>query len=147
MSARRFLHEISAARDLEDVCEANLSAVDTLDNDQKDQAIVMKASDLSDQASMYESVGKVKRAIELDTEGYEMRLQERPLKDGLFEQNLAYGYKTANNHVNALKWFEKSRDTWIAWNEKNGREVHWPAVTKTNTARCYVYLEQYDKAI
>ena len=78
-----------------------------------------------------------------------MRLEERPLKGGLvggFEQNLGYNYNTANEHETALAWFEKSRDTWIAWNIKGGREADWPTVTKKNMARCLVYLEQYDKA-
>ncbi|KAK7408571.1 hypothetical protein QQX98_009276 [Neonectria punicea] len=49
---------------------------------------------------------------------------------GGFEQNLAYNYNTVNDHETALTWFEKSRDTWIAWNIKEGREADWPTVTK-----------------
>lgn len=129
------------------MCEANLLAVETLDN--KEQATDITASTLSHQASMYESTGKVQKAIELNTKGYKMRLGEKPLKGGLlggFEQNLAYNYNTANDHKTALTWFEKSRDTWIAWNVKEGRAADWPAVTKMNTARCFVYLGQYDVA-
>lgn len=129
------------------MCEVNLLAVETLDN--KCQAIDIAASTLSHQASMYESTGKVQKAIELNTKGYNMRLEEKPLKGGLlggFEQNLAYNYNTANDHKTALTWFEKSRDRWIAWNVKEGREADWPTVTKKNTARCLVYLGQYDKA-
>ena len=129
------------------MCEVNLLAVETLDN--KEQATDIAASTLSHQASMYESTGKVQKAIELNIKGYEMRLGEKPLKGGLlggFEQNLAYNYNTANDHKMALTWFEKSRDTWIAWNVEEGREADWPTVTKKNMARCLVYLGQYDKA-
>ncbi|UKZ68842.1 uncharacterized protein TrAtP1_009862 [Trichoderma atroviride] len=98
---------------------------------------------------MYESIGKVEEAIELNTKGYKMRLEEEPRKGGLlggFEQNLGYNYNTANQHETALMWFEKSRVTWTAWNVKEGREGDWPTVTKKNTARCLVYLERYDEA-
>lgn len=113
-----------------------------------------KANDLTAwtwyiQTRMYESTGKVQRAIELNLKGYELRLKEVPLKkDDLasFEQDLGYNYNTANEHAKALTWFEKSRNTWIAWNVKNGRKADWPTVTKKNMARCLVYLGQYDKA-
>lgn len=125
----------------------NLLALQALDN--KEQATDIAASTLSHQASMYESTGKVQKAIELNTKGYNMRLGEKPLKGGLlggFEQNLAYNYNTANDHKEALTWFQKSKNRWIAWNVTEGREADWPTVTKKNTARCHVYLGQYEKA-
>lgn len=121
--------------------------METLGN--QEQAIDIMASTLSHQASMYESIGRVELAIELNTKGYNMRLEENPPKGGLlggFEQNLAYNYNTANQHEAALMWFEKSRDTWIAWNTKEGRKADWPTVTKKNTARCFVYLGRHDEA-
>lgn len=129
------------------MCEITVLAVEALED--KEKTVDIAAWMLSLQASMLESTGKVQKAIELNTKGYEMRLKEKPLKGGLlggFEQNLAYNYNTANNHEMALEWFEKSRDTWIAWNVKEGRGTDWPTVTKKNTARCLVYLGQYDKA-
>ncbi|KAJ4312434.1 hypothetical protein N0V84_009926 [Fusarium piperis] len=132
---QRYLYEINALKDLQDMCEVNLLAVETLDD--KEQANDITAWTLSLQASMYESTGKAQKAIELNMKGYEMRLGEVPLKGGLlggFEQNLAYNYNTANDHETALRWFEKSRDTWIAWNIKEGREADWPTVTKKNMA-------------
>ncbi|KAM0511972.1 hypothetical protein ACHAPE_009328 [Trichoderma viride] len=144
---QRYLYEINAFKELVDVCEVNLLAVDTLDD--QEQAIDIKASILSHQASMYESIGKVQEAIQLNTKGYNMRLAEEPRKGGLlggFEQNLGYNYNTANQHETALMWFEKSRVTWTAWNVKQGREADWPTVTKKNTARCLLYLGRYDEA-
>jgi tetratricopeptide (TPR) repeat protein len=117
--------------------------------DDKEKANDLTAWTWSLQASMYESVGQVRRAIELNLKGYELRLKEVPLKGGHlggFEQNLGYNYNTVNQHVKALTWFEKSRDTWIAWNVKEGRAADWPIVTKKNMARCLVYLDQYDRA-
>ena len=143
----RYLYEANALKDLEDVCEVNLLAAETLVN--KEQATDIIAWTLSTQASMYESTGKVEKAIELNMRGYEMRLAEKPLKGGLlggFEQNLAYNYNTANQHETALTWFEKSRHTWTAWNIQEGRGADWPTVTKKNTARCLVYLGRYDEA-
>ncbi|KAL7944840.1 hypothetical protein V8C42DRAFT_64111 [Trichoderma barbatum] len=78
---------------------------------------------------MYESIGKVEEAIELNTKGYNMRLEEEPRKGGLlggFEQNLGYNYNTANQHETALLRFEKSCVTWTRWNVKEGREAAGP---------------------
>ncbi|KAL6832199.1 P-loop containing nucleoside triphosphate hydrolase protein [Trichoderma camerunense] len=147
VDCQRYLYEINAFKELEDVCELNLLAVETL-NDQE-QAIDIKASTLSHQANMYESIGRVEEAIELNTKGYNMRLEEEPRKGGLlggFEQNLGYNYNTANQHEKALMWFERSYITWAEWNEKEGREADWPTVTKKNTARCLVYLGRYEEA-
>ncbi|OPB46038.1 hypothetical protein A0O28_0061580 [Trichoderma guizhouense] len=144
---QRYLYEINAFQELEDVCELNLLAVETLDD--QEQAIDIKASILSHQASMYESIGRVEEAIKLNTKGYNMRLKEEPRKGGLlggFEQNLGYNYSTANQHETALIWFKKSRVTWTEWNVKEGREADWPTVTKKNTARCLVYLGRYEQA-
>ncbi|PNP48425.1 hypothetical protein TGAMA5MH_00463 [Trichoderma gamsii] len=144
---QRYLYEINALKELVDVCEVDLLAVDTLDD--QEQAIDIKASTLSHQASMYESIGRVQEAIQLNTKGYNMRLAEEPRKGGLlggFEQNLGYNYNTANQHEIALMWFEKSRVTWTAWNVKQGKEADWPTVTKKNTARCLLYLGKYDEA-
>ncbi|KAK4059480.1 hypothetical protein Trihar35433_10756 [Trichoderma harzianum] len=147
VDCQRYLYEINAFKELEDVCELNLLAVDTLDD--QEQAIDIKASTLSHRANMYESIGRVEEAIELNTKGYNMRLKEEPCKGGLlggFEQNLGYSYNTGNQHETALKWFEKSRVTWTEWNVKEDREADWPTVTKKNTARCLVYLGRYEEA-
>ncbi|PIG79027.1 hypothetical protein AARAC_003611 [Aspergillus arachidicola] len=144
---QRYLYETNAVEELKDVCEVNLLAVETIDN--SELATDIRASTLSHQASMYKSTGGVHKAIELNIKGYSMRLGERPLKGGLlggFEQNLGYSYNTANDHHTALTWLERSRDTWIASNVKQGREADWPTVTTKNIARCFVYLGHYDKA-
>ncbi|KAI9707499.1 MAG: hypothetical protein M1836_000460 [Candelina mexicana] len=78
-----------------------------------------------------------------------MRLEEKRPKGGLlggFEQNLAYNYNTANQLEMALSWFEKSPDTWTAWNVKESRKADWPTVTKKNTTRYLVYLGRHDEA-
>ncbi|KAI0412494.1 hypothetical protein F5X98DRAFT_367241 [Xylaria grammica] len=144
---QRYLYEVNGFKELESVCEVNLMAVKTLDN--QEQATDITASTLSHQASMYESIGNVRLAIELNLKGYKLRQEENPLKGGLlggFEQNLGYNYNTSNEHEMALTWFEKSRHTWIAWNIQEGREADWPTITKKNMARCLLYLERYSEA-
>ncbi|OBT61237.1 hypothetical protein VE03_09669 [Pseudogymnoascus sp. 23342-1-I1] len=138
---QRYAYEANALRDLEDLCEVNLIAVNTLDNE--DQTADLIASILSHQANMYECIGKAEKAIELNKRGYEMRLREVPLKHGLlagFESNLGYNYNTANDHKTALLWFEKARDRWLAWTASQGKKPGWPIHMKKNMARCLVYL-------
>ncbi|KAM0666628.1 hypothetical protein ACQRIU_004483 [Beauveria bassiana] len=144
---QRYLYEANALDDLEDVCKVNLWAAEKITNEE--QAADLIAWTLSLQASMYESIGKVETAIDLNLRGYEMRLAEKPLKHSLlggFEQNLAYNYNTANQHEKALEWFIKSKDRIVAWNLEEGREADWPTVTKKNMARCLVYLGQHAEA-
>ncbi|KAM7195974.1 hypothetical protein V8F33_006425 [Rhypophila sp. PSN 637] len=107
--------------------EVTIEAVEFLPN--KAEADDLTAWTLPLQASMEESIGKVHEAIELNLRGYEIRMREVPLKGRLlggFQQNLGYNYNTANAYEKALEWFEKSRDTWTAWNIKEGREADWP---------------------
>lgn len=135
------MYESNALQELEDLCEANLVAVNTLEN--KDQTDDLKASILSHQANMYESIGKVDLAIKLNIQGYQMRLNEQHLKQGLlagFESNLGYNYNTANDHKTSLVWFTKARDRWFTWTASLGRKPDWPTHMETNMARCLFYL-------
>lgn len=68
MTRYRYVYEVNALKELEDMCEANLAAIETIDN--REQAADLAAWTLSLQASMYESTGRVRKAIELNTKGY-----------------------------------------------------------------------------
>ncbi|KAJ4161669.1 uncharacterized protein LMH87_007695 [Akanthomyces muscarius] len=143
----RYLFEVNALDELEDVCTVTLLAAKALIDEER--ATNITASTLSIQASMCESTSNVEKAIELNMKGYEMRLAENPIKGGLlggFEQNLAYNFNTANQHKEAVEWFNKSKKRWIAWNVQEGRAADRPTVTKKNTARCLFYLGRYREA-
>ncbi|OAQ97307.1 hypothetical protein LLEC1_00074, partial [Akanthomyces lecanii] len=136
-----YLFEANALDDLDDTCKVSLLAAETLEDKEKAKDLI--AWTFSMQASMYESIGRVEEAIELNRRGYEMRLTEKPLKGrllGAFQQNLAYNYNTANQHETALEWFEKSREQWAADHVQQGKEADWPPVRKMNMARCLFYL-------
>ncbi|KAK1826926.1 NB-ARC [Podospora conica] len=145
----RYLFETNSLKDLQDMCEVSLVAIEILRASDKEKANHLTACTCALQANMYESTGKVDKAIELNLKGHKLRLEEVPLKLRLiaaFEQNLAYNYNTANDHESALAWFEKSKDTAIASSIEEGRGALWPNVTKKNMARCLLYLDQDDKA-
>lgn len=131
------------------MCAMSHVAIESLRLSDEAHANDITAWTWSLQANMYESTGKVDKAIELNLKGHKLRLEEVPLKLRLiagFEQNLAYNYNTANDHESALAWFEKSRDSAIASSVQEGRGELWSDVTKKNMARCLLYLGQDDKA-
>lgn len=129
------------------VCEVNLRALDMLENGSK--KMDLKASILSHQAQAAESLGDPLKAIELNKECYQIRLEEKPCSKILLcytANNLGYCHNTANLHDGSEKWYEKSREWWDLM-IKDGEETHnRPARHITNHARCLIYLGKYDKA-
>ncbi len=118
------MYESNSLTELEDVCKVNLTALAKLTDG--DHTIDLRASILSHQANMYESIGNPRKAIELNLEAYQIRLHENQLKQGLlagFESNLGYCYNTANDHSTSLEWFHKARDRYLAWCCRQRREA------------------------
>lgn len=141
------MYESNALQDLRELCECNLIAANALGDGDRTTDLV--AVIYSHQANLEESLGNPLKAIELNKKGYEMRLCETELKQGLlagFESNLGYNYNTANDHMSALQWFHKARDRWYQWMADQGKEPDWPTHMKANTARCFVYLDNLAEA-
>ncbi|KAH0553214.1 hypothetical protein GP486_006614, partial [Trichoglossum hirsutum] len=138
---QRYLYEANALTDLENLCDVNMVAVETLeDGHRKDD---LKASIMSHQANLAESLGDAEKAIDLNKRVYEIRLQEKPMKQALLcyvTNNLGYCHNTANDHKSSLEWFQRSRDWWAALVESQGETQGCPPFILKNTARCMVYL-------
>ncbi|KAI4681756.1 uncharacterized protein J4E84_007351 [Alternaria hordeiaustralica] len=139
--SQRFLYETNLMNDLKKLCEINTIAVDTLDEaDRRDD---LKASVLSHQANLYESIGKVDQAIEWNQQAYQIRLNQKPPKYHLissFENNLGFCYNTANKHDTAFEYFKKAEATW------HGQGLPCPVVILKNMARGLLYLKRLDEA-
>ena len=128
-----------------------MSAVVTLtDGPDKDD---LKATIMSHQANLAESLGNADRAISLNKRVYEIRLQETPLKMellGYVTNNLGYCHNTANDHEGSLQWFQKSHEWWASLAESRGEphpgRLASPAFILKNTARCMVYLDDFKGA-
>lgn len=133
--------------DLESLCDVNLVAVETLeDGSQKDD---LKATIMSHQANLAESLGNAEEAINLNKRVYEIRLQEKPMKQALLcyvSNNLGYCYNTANNHKSSLEWFQRSRDWWATLVEIQGETRDCPPFILQNIARCMIYLNDLKQA-
>ncbi len=98
---------------------------------------------------MYEGLGNVQQAIELNKKGYNIRLEEDPINQVLccgFEANLKYTHNTANDHDTAMEWFEKARARWLDFVEKGDDKTKYPSVLKKNMGRCLVYLGNLTEA-
>ncbi|KAL3952370.1 hypothetical protein ACCO45_012313 [Purpureocillium lilacinum] len=147
IQCQRYLYETNALEDLGLLCEVNLAAVNSLVNSpQKDD---MRASIMSHQANLAESLGDAQAAIELNKNAYEIRLHERPMKQQLLcyiSNNVGYCYNTANDHKNSLEWFQKSQVWWTASVRDRSETQECPAFILKNTARCLVYLDDFEGA-
>jgi tetratricopeptide (TPR) repeat protein len=127
--------------DLQKLCDVNTVAVKTVAN--QDLQADLKASVLSHQANLYESLGKVDDAIKWNNEAYDIRLHEEPPKYHLiasFENNLGVCFNTANDHVRALEYFRK------ALARGDSQTMECLLVTKKNEARCLLYLDKLEEA-
>ena len=143
----RYLYEANALTDLESLCDVNLVAVETLEaGPRKDD---LKASTMSHQANLAESLGNAEKAVDLNKKVYEIRLQENPKKHVLLcyvSNNLGYCHNTANDHKSALRWFQRSRDWWAAFVGIQGETRDCPSFILKNTARCMTYLNDLEEA-
>lgn len=146
-SAFKYLYEANALTDLESLCEVNLVAVNTLgDEPRKDD---LRATIMSHQANLAESLGQARKAIDLNKRVYEIRFQEKPMKQALLcfvSNNLGYCHNTANDHKTSLEWFHKARDWGAASIESQAKTHDCPPFILKNTARCMVYLDKLQEA-
>jgi tetratricopeptide (TPR) repeat protein len=133
--------------ELELVCEVNLRALNKLEDGPKKENL--KASILSHQAQAAESLGEPVKAIELNKQAYEIRLQEKPCMKLMLcytANNLGYCHNTANLHEGSEEWYEKSREWWELMVKEGEETCDRPARHIKNHARCLIYLGKYDKA-
>lgn len=141
LTIHRFLYESNVIEDLQKLCDINAAAVNTIESgDRHDD---LKASILSHQANLYESIGMVDKAIEWNKEAYEIRLHETNPKFHLiagFESNLGYCYDTANDHETALMYFRKAQTTCLS------QKLDWPTHMKKNMARCMFHGNNLNEA-
>lgn len=146
-SSFRYFYETNALTDLESLCDVNLVAVETLeDGPQKDD---LRATIMSHQVNLAESLGNAEKAIELNKRVYDIRLKEQPPKQGLLcyvSNNLGYCHNTANDHSSSLEWFQRSVDWWAALVEIQAETHDCPPFILKNTARCMVYLNDFKGA-
>ncbi|KAK8013187.1 NB-ARC and TPR domain protein [Apiospora marii] len=130
---QRYLYETNALAEGENMCEANLAAINTMKHE-----------------PILESLGKAERALEVSKEGYEIRVNENPQKLWLLcltAQNIGFMSNTANRHGEALTWFDKSHAWWEKLRDsQSDGPSDVPALLQSGHARAKVYVGDYDGA-
>lgn len=147
MRGKRFLFEASQLEELQKLCEVNLVASMTLDD--AGVSLDMKAFTLAHLAQLHETLGRADKAIELNHEGLQLRLNEKPPQTDLiacFQNNLGVAYSTANDHDNALTWLEKARSTWSEAYMQQGRPPCEDSEVMVDLGRCLFFLERPEEA-
>ncbi|KAF2963290.1 hypothetical protein GQX73_g10280 [Xylaria multiplex] len=140
----RYMYETNALKDCEALCQANLAAIESMEDvSQKND---LKATVLSHLSQMYESLGNAEQSIELAKEGYQIRLSEETRKY-LFLchtcQNLGFMCNTANRHQEALDWFSKLYSWWDSLQKSRGTAERVPAIIPAGHVRAKIYANDY----
>ncbi len=121
----------------ERTCALNMTAVEQLPaSPQKED---FKATVLSHQAQMAESLGNPERAVQLNAERYKIRLAEVPLNQRLHcftAETLGYCFSSANDHDAGLEWHNKAIEWW-------GDLPNIPPNILGNKARCLTFLKEF----
>ncbi|KAG9250320.1 pfs domain-containing protein [Emericellopsis atlantica] len=137
---QRYFFEIKAAEDCQKTCDVNHIAVEQLEDGPRKEDY--KATILSHEAQMVESLGDAERAIRLNEKGYVIRLAERPRNKVVLcytAANLGYCYSAANKPAIAVEWLDKAREWW-------GDLPNFPLNIVANKARCFIQLGEFEKA-
>ena len=133
--------------DLEDMCEVNRIAMSTLEP--SEETVDLECTILSHIAIKHESLGNSKKALDIATKGYRLRLEQRPPNQVILawtENNLGYTSNSANDHKKAAWYFERARSRWGSMRGLDSKPILWPTTQKTNLGRCLVYLCKYEEA-
>jgi hypothetical protein len=136
----RYFYETNAMDECERTCDINMTAVEQLESGPQKEDF--KATIISHQGQMAESLGYPERAVQLHSEGYKIRIAEVPLNRRLLcftAANIGYSSSSANNHAAGLEWHNKAIEWW-------GDLPIFPLSILGNKARWLVYLGDFESA-
>lgn len=139
-SLYRFFYETNAMGECEKTCGINMTAAEQLPAGPQRKDI--KATIISHQAQMAESLGYSDKAVLLNKEGYKIRLAEEPRNARLLcftAANLGYCSSAAGDNAAGLEWHNKALDWW-------GSLPDFPPNILANKARCLVLLGDFPAA-
>ncbi|KAI0099689.1 Tetratricopeptide-like helical [Nemania sp. FL0031] len=140
-ACQRYLLEINAYSDLEDLIEVNTMALNTLSPES--QTIALQGSLTSHKGQLFIRLGRTEEGVEWLRKSYEIRSHDVPFNDresAWAAENLANGIATLNNFTEAIEWYERARDHWQTWsNQQAVGTGEWPACIKKSMAMALIW--------
>lgn len=147
LTGSRYLLEINAYSELEDLIQVNTTALGTLP--EADQTINLQGSLTSHKGQLLVRLGTPHEGVKWLRKSYKVRSQLVPLnlrESAWAAENAANGIATVNEFVEAVQWHERARDHWLEWSEKNGQPGIWPAVLKKSMGTTLIWAGERETA-
>ncbi|KAG8161020.1 hypothetical protein KVR01_009284 [Diaporthe batatas] len=147
LTGSRYLLEINAYSELEDLIQVNTTALGTLS--EVDRTINLQGSLTSHRGQLLVRLGSPHEGVNWLRKSYKVRSQLKPLnlrESAWAAENAANGIATINEFPEAVQWHEKARDHWLEWSEKNGQQGTWPAVLKKSMGTTLIWAGQLENA-
>ena len=137
----RYLLEINAYEDLEDLIEVNRMALEALPPEE--QIIGLQGSLTSHTGQMLVRLGKPEEGVQWLRKSYEIRSHDKPFnprESAWAAENAGNGIATLNEFAEAIEWLERARDHWLEWsNTQTTEKGEWPACIKKSLGMTLVW--------
>ncbi|KAI1737183.1 hypothetical protein F4680DRAFT_460693 [Xylaria scruposa] len=140
-ACQRYLLEINAYTDLEDLIEINTMALETLNLENR--TIALQGSLTSHRGQLLVRLGKPQAGVNWLRRSYDIRSHDVPFNDresAWAAENLANGIATLNQFPEAIEWYERARNHWQTWsNQQAVGTGEWPACIKKSMGMALVW--------
>ena len=148
LTGNRYLLEINAYPELEDLIQVNTCALGSLDHE--DQTIGIRGSLTSHKGQLFVRLGRASEGVKWLKESYNVRTRDipfNPRESAWAAENAGNGVATTNAFSDAIKWHELARDHWLEWSKTNSPdEGVWPAVLKKSMGTTLLWAGQRERA-
>lgn len=112
----RYLLEINAYDELQDLIEVNTIVLESLPEDQR--SVGLQGSLTSHKGQVLCRLGKPEQGVKWLTKSYEIRSRDvpfNPRESSFAADNAASGFATLNDFEEALLWYNRARDHYQEW--------------------------------
>ena len=144
----RYLLEINAYSELDDLIQVNRAALSSLPKEE--QAIGLQGSLTSHTGQLLVRIGKRADGVEWLRKSYEIRSHDvpfNPRESAWAAENASNGIASLNKFDEAIQWQDLARDHWLDWSNKQTlMRGEYPACLKKSIAMILAWAGQLERA-
>ena len=144
----RYLLEINAYSELDDLIQVNRIALSSLPKEE--QTIGLQGSLTSHTGQLLVRIGKPVEGVEWLKKSYEIRSHDDPFnprESAWAAENASNGIASLNKFNEAIRWQELARDHWLSWSDQQTvSRGEYPACLKKSIAMILAWAGQLGRA-